>query len=94
MNQELEDLFQEWEKEELEYQEYLNSQIQESKQIQETFQKIKEMEIYNICSFANYLNLIAYCIRFIVLYLEEQQIKNKKLKLKIEKPNYSVYELD
>ncbi len=94
MNQELEDLFQEWEKEELEYQEYLNSQIQESKQIQETFQKIKEMEIYNICSFAIYLNLIAYCIRFIVLYLEEQQIKNKKLKLKIEKPNYSIYELD
>ena len=94
MNPELEKIFDEWEKEELEYQEYLKSEMNESKQIQQTFQKIKDEEVLNIGILYMYFNLMVYCMRFIVFYIEDREIKKRKFRNKIEKPNYSIHELD
>ena len=93
MDPELEKLYQEWEQEEIEYQEYLNLQIQESKKVQENFQQMRDIELYNLCTFSIYLNLVMYCMKYIVLYVNHIEI-NKKNKNKIEKINYLVHELD
>ena len=93
MDPELEKLYQEWEQEEIEYQEYLNLEIQESKKVQKNFQQIRDIELYNLCTLSIYLNLVMYCMKFIVLYVSHIEI-NKKNKNKIEKVNYSVHELD
>ena len=105
MNQELEQLFLEWEQEELEYQNYLKSQLKESRKIQNFFKIEKEKDIeqeaFNMASLYLYLNLMVFCMRFIVDYVQENIHKHKykykqqyKQQYKIEKPNYSIHELD
>ena len=94
MDPELEKLYQEWEQEEIEYQEYLNLEIQESKKVQENFQQIRDIELYNLCTLSIYLNLVMYCMKFIVLYVNNIEINKRKMRYKIEKVNYSVHELD
>jgi hypothetical protein len=98
MNQELDQLFKEWEQEEIEYQNYLKSQLKESKKIHK-FLKIEkekdiEQEAFNMASLYLYLNLMVFCMRFIVDYVQENIHKYKHKQYKIEKPNYSIHELD
>ena len=95
MNQELEQLFEEWEQEEIEYQNYLKSQLKESRKIQKFFKIEKEKDIkqeaFNMAALYLYLNMMVFCMRFIVDYVRENIHKKQ---YKIEKPNYSIHELD
>ena len=94
MDTELEKLYLEWEQEEIEYQNYLNSQIQESRKVQQTFQELRDMEEFNIWFLSLYLHILLYCMKFIVLYVNDNELKKRKMRYKIEKTNYSVLELD
>ena len=98
MNQELEQLFKEWEQEEIEYQNYLKSQLKESRKIQQSFKIVKEKDIdqeaFNMAALYLYLNMMVFCMRFIVDYVQENIHKYKHKQYKIEKPNYSIHELD
>jgi hypothetical protein len=97
MNPELEELFLEWEQEELEYQDYFKYQLHKSRKIQKSFNIAKEQEEFNMWAVYLYLNLMVFCMRFIVDYVQENIHKHKKQykqRYKIEKPNYSIHELD
>ena len=115
MNPELENLFQEWEEEEKEYLQYLKTEIDESikyKQIikHESLNLESTQEIFNIYFCQLYLNIIIYCMKFIVYYvnnlMNNKIDKNKAYKTKIDKnkvnnittntykPNYFIDELD
>jgi hypothetical protein len=94
MDTELEKLYLEWEQEEIEYQNYLNSQIHESKKVQQTLQELKDMEEFNLWFLGLYLHILMFCMKFIVLYVNDNESKKRKIRYKIEKTNYSVLELD
>ena len=62
MDTELEKLYLEWEQEEIDYQNYLNSQIYESKKVQKTFQELRKLfrkiMIQKIDSVEEWLNFL------------------------------------
>ena len=94
MNSELEELFLEWEKEEIEYQEYLKSELEKSRKIHFNMTNYKEIEAYNIFLVYLYFNILVYCMRFMIDYVEKMNLNKKRFRYKIENPNYSVDELD
>lgn len=84
MDPELEQIFQEWEIIENEHQIYLNEQAKE-------LESNREKDLNNLFFVYLYLNMMIYCIKFIVLFCNQQiKLKNNK----IDKCNYSVFELD
>ena len=94
MDPELEELFQDWEKEEREYQSYLKTELEESMRIQKTYNSYKNSETFYISFIYIYFNLMVYCMRFIVEYVEKMERNKRKFQHKIEKQIYSVEELD
>ena len=115
MNPELENLFQEWEEEEKEYLQYLKTEIDESIKHEslikyESLNLESTQEVFNIYFCQLYLNIIIYCMKFIVYYvnnlMNNKIDKNKAYKTKIYKnkvnnittntykPNYFIDELD
>lgn len=94
MDLELEELFQDWEKEEKEYQSYLKSELEESMRIQKAYKSYKNSETFYISFIYIYFNLMVYCIRFIVDYVNNMERNKRIFRHKIEKPNYSIDELD
>ena len=94
MDPELEELFLDWEKEEREYQSYLKSELEESMRIQKTYNSYKNSETFLISFIYIYFNLMVYCMRFIVEYVEKIERNKRRFQHKIEKPNYLVEELD
>ena len=115
MNPELENLFQEWEEEEKEYLQYLKTEIDESIKHEsiikhESLNLESTQEVFNIYFCQLYLNIIIYCMKFIVYYvnnlmnnkIDKTKIdKNKVYKNKVNnittntyKPNYFIDELD
>ena len=94
MNSELEELFLEWEKEEIEYQEYLKSELEKSRKIHFNMTNYKEIEAYNIFFVYLYFNILVYCMRFMIDYVEKMNLNKKRFRYKIENTNYSVDELD
>ena len=84
MDPELEQIFQEWEIIENEHQIYLKEQTKE-------LDSNREKDLNNLFFVYLYLNMMIYCIKFIVLFCNQQiKLKNNK----IDKCNYSVFELD
>ena len=94
MDPELEELFQDWEKEEKEYQIYLKSELEESMRIQKAYNSYKNSETFYISFIYIYFNLMVYCMKFIVDYVEKMERNKRRFQHKIEKPIYSVEELD
>ncbi len=94
MNSELEELFLEWEKEEIDYQEYLKSELDKSRKIHFNMTNYKEIEAYNIFFVYLYFNILVYCMRFMIDYVEKMNLNKKRFRYKIENHNYSVDELD
>lgn len=94
MNSELEELFLEWEKEEIEYQEYLKAELENSKKIHFDITNHKAIEAFNIFFIYLYFNIMVYCMRFIIEYVEKINQNKKRFRYKIEKPTYFVDELD
>ncbi len=94
MNSELEELFLEWEKEEMEYQEYLKVELEKSKKIHYDITNYKEIEAFNIFFIYLYFNIMVYCMRFIIEYVERMNQNKRRFIHKIEKPIYFVDELD
>ena len=76
MNSELEELFLEWEKEEIEYQEYLKSELDKSRKIHFNMTNYKEIEAYNIFFVYLYFNILVYCMRFMIDYVEKMNLNN------------------
>ena len=99
MNPELENLFQEWEEEEKEYLQYLKTEIDESIKHEsikheslikyESLNLESTQEVFNIYFCQLYLNIIIYCMKFIVYYvnnlMNNKIDKNKAYKTKIDK---------
>ena len=84
MDPELEQIFQEWEIIENEHQIYLKEQTKE-------LDSNREKDLNNLFCVYLYLNMMIICIKFIVLFCNQQiKLKNNK----IDKCNYSVFELD
>lgn len=94
MDPELEELFLDWEREEQEYQSYLKSELEESMRIQKDYNNYKNLETFYISFIYIYFNLMVYCMRFIVDYVEKMERNKRRFQHKIEKPNYLVEELD
>jgi hypothetical protein len=94
MNSELEELFLEWEKEEIEYQEYLKVELEKSKKIHYDITNYKTVEAFNIFFIYLYFNIMVYCMRFIIEYVERMNQNKRRFRHKIEKPIYFVDELD
>jgi hypothetical protein len=71
MNPELEELFNEWEKEELEELEY-----HETTKIYNSV--VSDQEAFNIGALCVYLNLMTFCMRFIVDYVHQYNMNKYK----------------
>ena len=94
MDPELEELFQDWEREEQEYQSYLKSELEESMRRQKAYNNYKNLETFYISFIYIYFNLMVYCMRYIIEYINKMEINKRRFQHKIEKPIYSVEELD